>query len=163
VSLPSPLPHGLPNICRVYGNPFNYVDRKDAWESQILKVVPLKHRLPYAYGPSDVYRIRGHHLVVDEMADALMECLDKGVPAERLAYGGIYCWRAQRGYSQLSTHTWGIAIDLDPANNPLGKPWDGGDRMIHPTIVSVFEGRGFTWGGKWGRPDVMHFAACAAY
>ena len=161
--IPSPVPHGLPAICRAYGTPFNYVDDKPAWEAQILQTVKLSRLLPYAYGPAEVTRIRGHNLVVGEIADALMECLDKGVPPERLAYGGIYCWRAQRGHTQLSTHTWGIAIDIDPANNPLGKAWDGGERMMHPSVIDVFRRRGFVWGGEWGRPDAQHFKAAAGY
>lgn len=158
-----PVPHGLPAIINTFGNPYLYADRKPAWEEKILKTVPLKTALPYAYGPTEVYRIRGHHLVVDAIADALMECVDKGVPKERLAYGGIYCWRAQRGHAVLSTHTWGIAIDIDPANNPLGKAWDGGDKMLHPTIIEVFKRRGAIWGGEWGRPDCQHAQWAAGF
>jgi len=158
-----PLPHGLPQILAVYGNPWDFVNDKPAWEERILETVPLHTPLPYAYGPQEVGRIRGHRLVVRDVADALQACLDRGVPRERLAYGGMYCWRPQRGHLALSTHTWGIAVDLDPGRNPLGKPWDGGTTMMHPLVVEEFERRGFVWGGRWGRPDCQHFQACDGY
>lgn len=164
-------PHGYPAILRTYGCILGYVEDKPAWEAEILRLFPLPRPLPYAYGPAEITRIRAHRLVGECFVEALAKCLERGVPPERLSYGGIYAWRAQRAGAKLSTHSWGIALDLDPVGNPLGEPWDGGERrhptrgtfMLHPTIVEVFETLGFTWGGRWTRPDVMHLQACSGY
>ena len=157
------IPHGLPQLIATYGTPWPYVDRKPAWEMAILDTVALPHALPYAYGPTEVYRIRGHRLVVQRVADILMACLADGVPKDRLAYGGMYCWRPKRTRGELSTHTWGIALDLDPARNPQGRRWDGGERMVPPSVVRRFEDAGFVWGGRWGLPDCQHFQAVDGY
>ena len=54
---------------------------------------------------------------------------------------------------RLSHHSWGIAIDLNQAQNGFGaKP------NMDMRVVDVFEDRwGFTWGGRWIIPDGIHF------
>src|ERR1041385_8228186 len=111
-------PNGLPGIIQAYGSPLPYVEHKPVWEASILVTRMLPFALPYAYGPTTVRSIRAHKLVIDQFVEALTKCRERGVPAERLVYGGAYCWRAMRGGTKLSTHTWGIALDLDPGNNP---------------------------------------------
>jgi hypothetical protein len=144
-----------------------YVDRKPAWESTMLAYRPLVQALPYAYGPSvTVTRVRAHHLVVDELVRLLTDAaaIAAGLPGGllRIAYGGCYVWRPIRGGTKLSTHTWGIAVDLDPANNPLGTPHDP-VHGIPLEVVALFEDAGWTWGGRWTRCDPQHFQRAAAY
>lgn len=164
---PMIFPHGLPAIVHTYGNPLNYLDDKRAWETKTLLTRPLPCALPYAYAREvEVARITAHRLIVDRFVEALAACLSRGVPPERLVYGGCYSWRAQRGASKLSLHTWGIAIDLCPATNPWRTAWDALDpaTRLHPTIIEVFESLGFTWGGRWASaPDPMHFQAASGY
>jgi hypothetical protein len=74
-------------------------------------------------------------------------------------YGGAYNFRLTRGGTRLSTHAFGAAIDLDPANNPLGKPWEPDTGMIDLRVVEIFEAAGWVWGGRWHRPDCQHFQA----
>jgi len=76
-------------------------------------------------------------------------------------YAGSYVFRLKRGGSTLSMHSYGCAIDLDPARN--------GFRNQHPNfghgnaykVVEAFESEGWEWGGRWsGRScDGMHFQA----
>ena len=47
---------------------------------------------------------------------------------------------------------YGAALDFDAPWNRLGD-----EPTMHPLIVRVFTRRGWTWGGKWKRPDGMHF------
>jgi hypothetical protein len=71
-------------------------------------------------------------------------------------YGGAYNFRTMRGSNQLSMHSYGCAIDLDPEGNPLGRPWGPG--MIDPRVVGAFKNEGAVWGGGWKRrPDCQHF------
>lgn len=135
---------------------------KAAWEAAILVLRPLPRPLLYAYGPQQVTRIRAHRLVADQLVASLMACLDAGVPLSRLVYGGCYVWRAKRGNPrQLSTHTWGIAVDLDPANNPMGRRWRNHGAMLDERIVTTFLAHGWTWGDSFNDPQ--HFQCCSGY
>lgn len=72
---------------------------------------------------------------------------------------GGYNWRVIAGTDRLSAHSWGIAIDLDPA---WGDYWKWSDQheyvnRIPLEIVEVFEAHGFIWGGRWFHYDSMHF------
>ena len=52
----------------------------------------------------------------------------------------------------LSMHSWGIAIDINPATNAYGTQGD-----IPAEFVQAFKDVGFSWGGDWKTPDPMHF------
>ena len=77
-------------------------------------------------------------------------------------WGGCWWDRPMRGYNALSTHAWGIAVDLNPHKAPQGgKPEDQ-----HKVIVEVFEDAGFRWGGRWSAPytcDPMHMQAASNF
>lgn len=71
--------------------------------------------------------------------------------------GGIYAPRLQRGGSRLSVHTWACAIDMDPARNPYPAHWTPGKGMIDEKFVKILQRFGFTWRGRDGDNDPMHF------
>lgn len=52
----------------------------------------------------------------------------------------------------VSFHAWGIAVDINAAENPEGHP-----SRQDPRLVAVFQQWGFRWGGTWATPDPMHF------
>ncbi len=61
---------------------------------------------------------------------------------------------------RLSSHTWGIAIDLNETVNPLGAtPPPAGAPGSVIALVPLFNKHGFAWGGhfKNSAPDGMHF------
>jgi hypothetical protein len=84
--------------------------------------------------------------------------------------------RAARKQARWSAHAYGLAVDIDPFQNPYsrgdlvlpelagayldrGHPWPG---MIRPgdAVTRAFAAIGWTWGGTWKRPvDRMHFSA----
>jgi hypothetical protein len=84
--------------------------------------------------------------------------------------------RAARNQRRWSAHAYGLAVDLDPFQNPYrrgdlvlpelassyldrGRVRPG---MIRPgdVVTSAFAGIGWTWGGTWQSPkDLMHFSA----
>ena len=60
-------------------------------------------------------------------------------------------WNARRG---LSSHSWGIAFDLNAARNP----YNGGTSAANRTLNETFNRFGFAWGGDWnGAKDAMHW------
>lgn len=102
--------------------------------------------------------VRCHRRVVDSLAAAMAELDRAGLAglvdrADFQRQGGCYNPRPLRGGDgELSRHSWGIAVDLDVAANPLGAP-----PRMDARLVAVMERHGFTWGGRWLRPDGGHF------
>jgi hypothetical protein len=69
-------------------------------------------------------------------------------------YGGAFVFRLKRGSkTSLSMHSYAIAIDINPQNNPMG-----GKTVMPAWFVKCFESIGFTWGGRWNGKykDGMH-------
>lgn len=69
------------------------------------------------------------------------------------------CWgfanRPIRGTQTASNHSWGLAVDLNSEDNPMGSTFRSD---IPPSVVHAWEACGFYWGGRYGnRPDTMHF------
>lgn len=91
-----------------------------------------------------------------------LEVLLKARPEleEYIAPLASYAWRAIAQTRRLSSHAFGIAIDLNPDKGPYWQ-WSGGPhpgKDAYPSeIVEIFERHGFIWGGKWHHYDMMHF------
>lgn len=60
----------------------------------------------------------------------------------------------------LSLHSWGIAVDFDPAQNPVGGRNSWMRTAAGQRFVKVFKEAGWTWGGRWSFKDDMHFQRC---
>lgn len=58
--------------------------------------------------------------------------------------------------AQLSLHSWGVAIDINPGQNP---PHETGSTNISPEMVRIMRDCGWAWGGNWkgDQYDPMHF------
>jgi hypothetical protein len=102
--------------------------------------------------------VRCHRRVIPQLAAAMTDLQHQQLArlvdvADFHRQGGCYVPRALRGgQGQLSRHAWGIAVDLNVADNPLGhRP--GTDARL----VKAMARHGFTWGGQWLRPDGAHF------
>jgi hypothetical protein len=85
---------------------------------------------------------------------ALAEVAQAGLARGLGRFSGCYNPRLIRGTSagSLSRHSFGIAIDVNTANNTFG-----GRVSMDPRIVAIFRRWGFAWGGTWARADGMHF------
>ena len=82
-----------------------------------------------------------------------------------------YVWRPIMGARKLSLHALGMAVDINPRQNPYMR----GDLILPPQavyspsvpgtltadspVVQVFKQLGWEWGGEWteGTVDYMHF------
>lgn len=103
---------------------------------------------------------RCHKAVKDALQAALREIYDT-LGKRRFekegwhVYGGCYNYRRKRGGSNLSTHSWGIAIDINPGENGLRSS----KTSFSDEAIDIMEKHGFLSGGRaWGR-DYMHFQA----
>jgi len=133
-----------------------------AWEKANLVYIRPPFRMVAAWAPAqDITRVRCHAKVAESLSRVFAAIarlpLDVMRPAQY--FGGCYNYRRARGMLRLSTHAWGAAVDLDPVNNELGKPYAENDGMMPLQIIQAFDEEGWEWGGKWQRPDCMHFQA----
>lgn len=89
---------------------------------------------------------------------ALMEVESKGMAKLLHSFDGSFNIRMTRGStSHFSAHSYGMAIDLNAAENPLGAT--SGGFFNQPDLVKCFTNHGFVWGGSWkSRADAMHFS-----
>ena len=64
-----------------------------------------------------------------------------------------YANRPIRGRNKPSNHSWGLAVDIDATQFPLGS-----SKRLPQWIVDLWGFYGFEYGGDWkGRKDPMHF------
>jgi hypothetical protein len=75
-----------------------------------------------------------------------------------------YSWRAVEGHNVMSTHSFGIAVDVNPSANPSCGVTEAcycyNDLItdMPSEFVQAFKDAGFEWGGDWEEhPDPMHF------
>jgi hypothetical protein len=156
-------PTGLAEIKKYYGDPAAYL-RVDggihpSWERMMLDYVHLPESLPLGWDRTiKVSRIRVHSKLVQPLSTLLKEIHDFALWDKLQTFDGSYAWRPSRGSQKLSTHCWGIALDLNAMTNGLGEKGD-----MDPAIIEIFKHHGWTWGGEWSRSDPMHFQACTGY
>lgn len=127
--------------------------------------------------------------VAFEVVDIFKELYDQKYPIEKMRlideYDAIddasmadnnssaFCYRTIANTNQISNHGLGLAVDINPLQNPhvIGNstsPKEGyvyADRtntslgMIQEgdAAYNAFIKRGWTWGGHWPNPDYQHF------
>jgi len=97
-----------------------------------------------------------HRLLFRQLAAALSEIARRGLTdlIDTSDYGGCYVPRFvdRNPNKPLSMHAFGLAVDLNVSQNALGTRGN-----MDPRVVALFEKWGFAWGGRWARPDPMHF------
>jgi len=106
-------------------------------------------------------RIGGVPQVAVDAFEALETALSASgyKPRSRWAYN---C-RKIKGSDTFSLHSYGIAIDIDPADNPFtdGDPYAGKLQPVHVKAVLAIRNTSgkavWSWGGNWRKPDRMHF------
>jgi hypothetical protein len=133
-----------------------------------------------------------HRDEADDVVSVFHQLFDAGFPIEEMRLvtdadleapptgdGNVtaaFVCRPVRGGTRFSAHASGLAIDLDPFQNPYQR-----DDLVLPELasayldrsvvrpgmildggvaVAAFEAIGWTWGGRWDDPvDRMHFSA----
>lgn len=183
----SNFPNGYANILKVYGNPNKGGQLNKEWydENIVRMALPSGMVMKLAWDTNKkVISIPVHKKVKDSLFNVLQEIWntirldvkakypDKATDfydqkcRERMSelhldlYGGTFNFRVIRGRAALSTHAFGISIDIDPEGNPLGAT----KGRIPIWVVNIFKNHGWTWGGDFkSRKDWQHFQACSGY
>lgn len=157
------VPHGIDEIVRKYGHPGREA-LDEEWYEKYTDVFELPVEMKLSWAPETrVRRLRAHREVglslVDAIAEVAWHYRERWEEFNHL--GGVFNYRRKRGSGELSLHSWGVAIDLNPH---LGRLGSREDAATYPrVIVEIFEERGWRWGGRWARPDAMHFQAAEGY
>jgi hypothetical protein len=161
---PAP-PHGMAAIVETFGDIRKFA-RDDgtadpAWEMQFMARAKLPFAIPLDWNPSQsATSIRCHRRIAPLLEAVFADVVAKGLSKTVRTYGGGYNWRMKRGQAKPSTHSWGIAIDLNVQTNAMGTAGD-----MAPALVALFEAYGFVWGGRWpgANKDPMHLQYCSGY
>lgn len=83
----------------------------------------------------------------------LNDLKEAGYNVSSLGEGG-YSYRNVAGTNNLSKHSFGEALDINPRQNP----WSHNFRTdLPPDVNDMARRNGLTWGGTWNKPDTMHF------
>lgn len=102
---------------------------------------------------------------IDKKFQAISEELDllpKKIKSFVDSPAGTSNWRKISNTNRLSSHSFGIAIDINVKNSNYWQ-WNKSknsmkyENKIPLEIVKIFEKHGFIWGGRWYHYDTMHF------
>jgi hypothetical protein len=170
----STTPHGPAEIVARFGNPANADGTLNkTWErANITKVSPPAGWKLYYQDKKllPVTGIRMHRLlapsfvsVLDEIWSVASGVLGAGASNDDIRAwlhanrydqtGGGFNFRQIRGGSRLSLHSFGIAIDWDPRNNPRKKPIT---RTLPDWWYAIWNNHGWHDGRRFKTPDPMH-------
>jgi hypothetical protein len=146
------------------------------WEAEnIVRIIPP---FKMTYAGALVKTIRVHKHCAASLSRVLAKFLDSATLINRSnpqkvlddagvsIFGGVVQYRLMRGGNDLSIHSYGAAIDLDPARNGM---YDQTPNFAnHGWVLAAFRAEGWRWGGDWNgngssaderRPDGMHWQA----
>lgn len=159
------VPHGIGEIVSEFGEINKYVGQNGEpdpqWQAEFMRQVEIPFRLELGWDHSKaISRFTCHKRMVNIFQGVFANVQARGLQSKLWSFGGCFSFRPQRTGHKLSTHCWGIAIDLNPETNGLGTAGN-----MDPGLVAVFREFGFIWGGDWlgrGR-DPMHFQYCSGY
>jgi hypothetical protein len=158
-------PNGSDEILRTFGNIHDYIHPDGSldprWEADFLALVALPFPLVLSWDRSkSITQFLCHKHLTGILGDTFGLVQARGLWTTLHSFGGCFAFRPQRTGVRLSTHSWGIAIDLNPETNGQGAAGE-----MDAGVIEIFRGAGFTWGGDWtGRNrDPMHFQFCTGY
>ena len=131
------------------------IDIDDDWERR--NIVTMSHEL--------LSRVRFRSISVHRKAEAPFRQVFEAIVRQNLADRVVTCagtyvprhtsWNPAK---PLSSHSWGVAIDINAEWNGYGKPAAPlGSQGSLIEIVPIFAAAGFAWGGHFSTPDGMHF------
>gem|GEM_PF-5774492 len=111
--------------------------------------------------------LQGQPILVHQLAAPAFEQVARAIehsPYRIVEPVESYFFRNTEGHKLLSTHGYGIAVDINPSTNPscgVTQPCRCYNDLITdmpPEFIQAFKEAGFAWGGDWTEhPDPMHF------
>jgi hypothetical protein len=109
--------------------------------------VPLPFPVSLSWDKSrTVQRISCHKLLAQTCADIFLRIQSAGLQSQITSFGGCFAFRPQRTGAKLSTHAWGIALDLNPESNAQGTAGN-----MNPVSSRSLKRCGSPWEGVAGK------------
>lgn len=155
------IPRNRAEVYKTFGNPgTGKADKK--WVKENIVTVRDLPGVPHKW------YVQLHRLAEPYVREALRRAREvSNYEIERFA-GFVFRHQRHDASRPLSYHSWGIAVDINPAQNgaravPSPMPWTREWKEIWPNgvdkmFVEAFESVGFSWGGRWQSfRDPMHF------
>jgi len=152
-------------LAAYYGDPRGMDGEPSArWEAENLVRISTPWRLVTAWDGQRVSSIRVHRLVAPSLERVFADIWEAAGKRQGVIdvwgmnlFAGAYQFRPTRGAASLSTHAYGAAVDFDSERNGLGNSAPNFANI--PQVLRAFEREGWVWGGRWRRPDGMHWQA----
>lgn len=123
-----------------------------ARESQYMVLWTVPKNLAVGKIPKRIYVNKALKPVLEA---ALTNVVERGLVDCIHSWDGCHAIRKMRRAGAVqSLHSWGLAVDINAAENPMGHP-----SQQDPRLVKAFMDTGMIdWGGDWHtRKDAMHF------
>ncbi|MDH5178732.1 MAG: M15 family metallopeptidase [Gammaproteobacteria bacterium] len=138
----------------------------DGWAEKNIVIVniPYLKSIPIAWDGSYTNKMQFHKLYTRQLKAMWDNWHKAGLINRIISYGGSYMPRLIRGsYTELSSHAWGTAFDINTVENPRKQtPAHLGDPGCVRELVAIANAHGFYWGGHFSIPDGMHFEIAKA-
>lgn len=100
------------------------------------------------------YRIYCNRDLVEPLRRALDNVRQAGLIKELKTFDECFSIRTTNHHlGHFSAHAYGLAIDINAAENPIGEP-----PRLSPAFVKCWTDAGFDWGGNFETPAGMHFS-----
>lgn len=145
-------------IIRKYGDPDD-----DGSDYLVTIILPYPMRLAWD-SKNTITKMRVHRLVATQVTNIFTDILahyglDQIKALGIDLFGGCFAFRKMRGGNDYSRHSWGIAIDLDPARNGLKQTAKTAQfaKPQYKPMIDIFYLHGFVSLGKEKNYDWMHF------
>jgi hypothetical protein len=141
------------DIRRKYGKPVRF--------SHYLAEIKVPYPMVLAWNTkAGVTRIRCHKQVAKPLANALSEIKHHPDMIKTLGlnlYAGCHNYRKIRGGIHLSSHSWGISIDINSSGNPFRCQPKSTTLGKHPELALQFANIMLKHGFKTLEYDLMHW------
>ena len=143
-------------------NADNSINIGGDWEKEnIIKVtIPQLKGVLYPYTDTPISgNVYFHKKIAKQITGFFNELESTNLHHDIITWGGSFVPRLIRGSSSLSSHSFGIAFDINMEWNKLGAtPATAGERGSVRNIVAIANKYGLFWGGHFvTRKDGMHF------
>jgi D-alanyl-D-alanine carboxypeptidase len=140
-------PSGVDQIIASFGDVHKYIQPDGTldprWQTEFIDRVALPFPLLLSWDHSkSVRQFACHKRLTTIFASVFANILAEELQARVKSFGGCFAFRPERTSVKLSTHSWGIAIDLNPETNLQGSAGD-----MDAQVIKVFRDAGFEWGG----------------
>lgn len=145
-----------------WGNLLESPSTKIQFEKEYMAMLDLSDYTKI--NPKIPKRIYCNKLIMEPLVKVLNDLNRNKLISEIRSYDGCYNVRYIRGLEaqkKLSNHSWGIALDLNAYDNPLGVSREEaikkGLKPFTKKFCDTWKEHGFANGYDWPRKDGMHF------